>query len=103
MRGIRAKRRPRQTYEASGEWSGYTVREGARGWIVDLWSRTTGERTGWRVVVEYGPSAERGHELVRTSDDPYQQTLADRLLYTARLILAGTVPGRVLRRGHVVR
>lgn len=42
-----------QEYEKSGEWCGFTVRTTPNGWLVDFWSRTTGERTGERYLIKY--------------------------------------------------
>jgi len=109
---IRAKRPAPQTYEDKGEWSGYTVREGLKGWIVEGWSYMTGERSGWRYVVAYSATWPRTTVLAEAvSDYPGAATHAECLMREARsAITAGAqawetpIAGvRCLSRGHVVR
>lgn len=98
-RAIRAKRRMAQTYEHRGEWGGYTVREGLKGWIVDQWSAIQGERTGWRGLLPYY-HAPRDRRL----DQPINAigTLLAELV--RELTRTRDIDGvRVLRRGHIVR
>lgn len=94
-RAIRAKRPAPQVYECKGEWGGYTVREGLRGWIVETWSATAGERTGVRTLVPYD-TFPRSLRL----DGPQGpwSTIAQAILEMSR-----NPTMRVLRRGHIVR
>ena len=102
-RALRAKRPAPQVYESRGEWGGYTVREGLRGWVVEWWSRQQGERTGARVVLLYKSDYPRTTQLDHgwngylTSAEVIQAAAWDALRdgYGS--------PIRILRRGHVVR
>jgi hypothetical protein len=111
-RAIRAKRRPRQIYERRGEWGGYMVTEGTRGWLVEVWSARSGERTGWRACVAYGVPFARTLQLdAPVSDYPGAVTEAETIVHhAAEAIRARALPGqtpilgvRVLQRGHIVR
>jgi hypothetical protein len=96
-RRIRAMRRPPQTYERTGEWNSYRIREGRKGWIVDGSSRVQGLRTGWRYLVPYAV-------LPRETrlDEPINEHMsAGDFLLNHCLNAEG--PRRVLRTGHVVR
>jgi len=96
-RAIRAKRRPRQAYTQDGEWSGYTVREGLRGWIVETWSRVTGTSDGQRLLVVYTPEVPRSLRL----DAPINECSIGADL--VREISRQAEGVRVLRRGHIIR
>ena len=90
---------PPQTYERTWEWSGYSIREGRKGWIVDGWSRVQGLRTGWRYLVSYAvvPREIRLEEPINDHGLPK----AELILYRARQCRdLGQV--RVLRSGHIV-
>lgn len=100
-RAIRAKRPKPQVYESRGEWGGYTVREGLKGWIVDEWSAITGQRTGVRYLVGYDLAIPRTARLdAYLNDGPGAATGAELVLRTAR---EGPGVIRLLRRGHIVR
>ena len=113
-RAIRAKRRARQVYERRDEWGGYTVTEGTRGWIVEVWSARAGERTGWRACVTYGAPFARALQLDGPVSD-YREgvavTEAEAIVHhAADAIRARALPGqtpilgvRILHRGHIVR
>jgi len=111
-RAIRAKRPAPQAYESRGEWGGYTVLEGLKGWIVEVWSARAGERTGWRACVAYGAPFARALQLdAPVSDYPGAVTEAETIVHhAADAIRARALPGqtpilgvRILRRGHIVR
>lgn len=59
----------RRTYHYDGERGGYSLTRSERGWIVESWSRVTGDTTGRRVLVPYGTPAPVG-EFVRQGVDP---------------------------------
>ena len=95
---IRAMRPKPQVHESRGEWGGYTVREGLKGWMVRVWSARTGERTGESTLVTYTAEAPRTLRLDAPIND--LGTLgAEYVLHMSR----ETVGVRVLRRGHIVR
>jgi hypothetical protein len=112
LRTVRAARPKPQVYTSEGERGGYTVREGLKGWIVDSWSRETGERTGWAAVVAYASAWPRTTVLADpVSDSPGAATEAECLVHEAcRAVVSNQRPGdtaiagvRVLSRGHIVR
>lgn len=97
MRAIRAKRPKAQVYERRDEWGGYTVREGLKGWIVEEWSRISGQHSGVRFLVPYcreWPRETRLDALRNTS--PGASTEAEAIL------VYGREHARILRAGHIV-
>lgn len=111
-RAIRAKRPAPQVYESRDEWGGYTVREGHKGWMVEVWSARSGERSGWRACVAYGAPFARDLDLdAPASDYPGAPSEAECIVHhAADAIRARALPGqtpilgvRVLSRGHIVR
>jgi hypothetical protein len=99
MRQVRAQRREPQTSAKSGEWGGYTVREGLKGWVVEEWSLVQGQRSGWRALLPYSDDFPRDLDLARRrNDSPGSATEAEAIL------LAAHDPGvRILRRGRIVQ
>src|SRR4030042_52714 len=66
---IRAMRPKPQAYESRGEWSGYTVREGLKGWIVEMWSAVQGQHSGGRYLVAYCQEWPRATKLDALRND----------------------------------
>jgi len=88
-------------YERRGEWSGYTVRKSAKGFVVDCWSARQGEPTDDKYLVEYGdgygPETDLGsrhNELMTVGDYIYACTADPNI---------ALVKVRCLRRGRIVR
>ena len=73
-------------YECNGEWSGYTIWESAKGWIVETWSRVQGTLNGRMVLLPYSEDFPRGLDL-----DRYGEALAYRAANGALILRCGRV------------
>jgi hypothetical protein len=82
-------------YKRYGEWSGYTIRESDKGWIIEYTSRIQGELTGRKILMPYTDDFPRGCDLTQEWSDICEtgQALAEH----------DRTPSKVLRKGILVR
>lgn len=93
--GLEEDERP-PTFTRRWEWSGYTIRPGKRGWIMESWSAVQGDRSGIKLLIPYGKNWPEGADL---------HCLINEITLLGEYIaeFGGTTPGtRVLRTGHLV-
>ena len=82
-------------WEHKTEWRHVKIRAGKTGWLVESWSRVSGERTGRRVLIPYGP------EVPLRGDDLY--TDWNECLSRGLMLAALARDGRALDHGRLVQ
>jgi hypothetical protein len=84
-------------FENNKEWAGYTVRESAKGWIVEGWSRYQGKATDYKILLPYKESTyKKGTDLTLKHND--YLAIGDYIYHIAK-----SGAGRVLRKGHIAQ
>lgn len=94
--GLEEDERP-ANFTRKWEWSGYTVRPGKAGWIVENWSGIQGQTSGRKILVPYGPEWSEGADLHSNINECTQ---LGEYIYEFGPASGGA---RVLRTGSVVR
>ncbi len=82
-------------YHKDCDRSGYAIRPGRQGWIVENWSRVQGDVTGRKVLLPYTEDAPQGADLHGAYNEFY--LLAEILWDRSQHV------GKVLRKGQTVR
>jgi len=81
-------------FVSGGEWSGIAIHEMKNGWVVETWSRISGQMTGVKYTVPFNRSFPSGTDLYEEWNEGTTKGVA---LYER------SSPGRILRKGIRVR